>query len=269
MVFTHWAKEPLTPLEKLALTYMANTSLDADVPPVYFGGSASLADALGEDGNALRNRYTPVEDDEERKMQQRKAKAVEEKMRRIIASLCNAGAVVSSNDAHRSRSNDYALCLDPDISYKPIKRVQTNKGLRMTWERVDNSKCPTEPVGHPSKESVGHKHKNCGALSKESVGQHPTKTVGPRSKEDPTNEHMEEKTQSVSQLTTAREGEKFLDDDEPLTPEEEYKQARALIEHLPNTQELIDHARKKHPGLEIRDLVIIAATTHAEGKKTA
>ncbi|MFJ2621359.1 hypothetical protein [Glutamicibacter sp. NPDC087344] len=230
-VFIHWADSSLTPLEKLALIYMANVALDADAPPVYFGGSAALADALGEDGNALRNRYAPVDDEDAQRTQQRKAKAVEEKVRRILTALGKAGAVVSSNDAHRSRSNDYALCLDPGISYKPIERVRVDKYLRMAWEPVDNRSSPTKLVGHPSKETVGHKHKTCGALSKETVGQHPTKTVGPRSKEDPTNEYMEEKIQSVSQLTTAREAE-FLDDDEPRTPEQERQRQLAALKPM-------------------------------------
>ncbi|MGJ5610474.1 hypothetical protein, partial [Micrococcus luteus] len=91
-VFAHWTH--LGHREARLLAFLALVSLDAGNPPVYFGGWADAARAIGLDpegnpGSARKN------------------------VRQAFQRLATAGALVSSGKAHTGRRAEYALTLDP------------------------------------------------------------------------------------------------------------------------------------------------------------
>lgn len=125
MAFAHWTH--LDHREMRALIFMANISLDADTPPVYFGGWEALANALGADLEGKREsaRRTAV---------------------RVLGALTKSGAIVSSGQARTGVRAEYALALDPSVTYKP-----TGKGRNVTWQQVRVSPQPETAKATQSK----------------------------------------------------------------------------------------------------------------------
>lgn len=176
-VYTHWTH--LGHREARLLTYLALVSLDDGRPPVYFGGWAAAAQALGLDpeGNP---------------------RSAQENVRKSFKVLTSRGAVVPSGVAHSGRRAEYALTLDPARSVLPSGSAMGAHGRAVTlWtpvERgtghpVDKSRriweSPTETVGQCPTELVGLKPHRTG-------GESPTELVGPRKNEEPHQEHGEE-----------------------------------------------------------------------------
>lgn len=204
MVFAHWSKRGLTHRELVTLLYMANTALDADMPPIYFAGWGPLADAVGLDGDALKSRTDPDADEQAK----RHAKSVEEQVRRIMQRLIKHGAVVSSGDARRGTANDYALALGPHVTFKPAgRKVSENGRRRMTWEQVQRSISPTEKEGQASTEKVGQTPPNEWGYFHRIGGHCPTEKEGPRSSYEDVDEYIEDQIQPAVQLTTAQASE--------------------------------------------------------------
>jgi hypothetical protein len=149
-VFAYWAH--LNHRDQLALVFMANTALDADDPPRYFGGWEALARALGFDVSDERN--------------------AAEQVRRVLAALAKAGAVVSSSRARMNIRAEYALALEPAFTFRP-----SGTGREVTWEKVVRS----------STEKVESSHQK-GGTDPPKRWKVPTKKVPPMSSEDPVEE---------------------------------------------------------------------------------
>lgn len=110
-VFANWRH--LSHREARALLFMANMALDADKPPVYFGGWSALADALGLGGASSAKRMT---------MQ-------------TLAALREAGVVVSSGQARMNVRAEYALALEHAFTFEP-----RGSGRGVTWVQVPRDK---------------------------------------------------------------------------------------------------------------------------------
>lgn len=207
----------LTHRQKVALLFMAVISLDADMPPRYWGGWEMLARAIGID----------VGDGSDPRVMANAA----EQVRRVIASLVTAGAVVSSSQARTNVRAEYALALDPEFTYRPV-----GSGRQITWVRVPRTLCTTQKVGQESTEKVGQlPPKRCPSPHRKG-GTSPTKKVPPRR----TQEQLEEKGQekSVEILPTLpKESMEITDSDDfpapdplkVLTAQEEQNRQSALL----------------------------------------
>lgn len=115
-VFTYWTH--LEHRDARGLAYMANVSIDQHTPPIYFGGWEAVARALGHDAAD--------------KPENARRAAV-----RVIAALSKAGALVSSGQARPGVRAEYALALDPKVTFVP-----KGQGRNVTWEEVPRT---TEP----------------------------------------------------------------------------------------------------------------------------
>lgn len=109
-VFAYWVH--LDHRETRALAYMANESRDADTPPIYFGGWEALAYALGANvqGSPESARKTAM---------------------RALGALSKAGAIVSSGQARAGVRANYAIALDPQITFRPV-----GKGRDVKWQEI-------------------------------------------------------------------------------------------------------------------------------------
>jgi len=166
-VFTYWTH--LGHRDTRALVYMANVSLDADQPPLYFGGWEALAVAMG---------LSPDRDDPNESARKQIVKA--------LKVLTDAGVVVSTGAARRGVRAEYALALDPTIAWRctGLRRDQSDGILKGTWEKANRSspKVQRHQNGVPTwdQNGVATRHQN---------GPEPdTKTVPPRSTEEPPKE---------------------------------------------------------------------------------
>lgn len=121
-VFMYWRQ--LDHREARALLFMANTALDKDLPPVYFGGWEALAHAIGHDPSG------------------NKAAAKRAAMRTLSA-LRKSGAIVSSGQAMYDVRSEYALALDPEATFKP-----QGKGRNVGWVKVNRPDRVTVDVTH-------------------------------------------------------------------------------------------------------------------------
>ncbi|ALQ31221.1 hypothetical protein AA310_05810 [Arthrobacter sp. YC-RL1] len=217
MVFAHWAH--LDHREARALTYMANVSLDADFPPVYFGGWEALAAALGADIDSKResSRRTAV---------------------RVLGALAKAGAIVSSGKARTGVRAEYALALDPKFSFVP-----SGTGRNIEWQQVPRTLEPETATGTQGETARGIHHETAtGTQGETATGtQGETATVPnlrqlevplgttPGTTEEYLEEKLEEYHQPASQLTTAHAHEIAA---EPISLEEERKRQMRELEKL-------------------------------------
>lgn len=132
-VFAHWRH--LKHREARALTYMALIALDADKPPVYFGGWKAVAEALGLDTEGKRA-------------------SSQEAFRQTIAQLTSAGAVVSSREARLGVRAEYALTLDPGQSYAKWDHGKAGNGRGISWEPVPRDTSPNETLPQVPQQNV-------------------------------------------------------------------------------------------------------------------
>lgn len=159
-VFAHWRH--LSHREARALLFMANTALDADKPPVYFGGWEAVAAALGLDCEGKRHNS-------------------KEQFRRTIAGLVASGAVVSSGQAKLGVRAEYALTLDPESTVQPV-----GVGRNISWKAIPRSSWATQKVPHldpsdgapPPTQKVPH-------MGPPKGGERAALRVPPRSTEEP------------------------------------------------------------------------------------
>lgn len=236
-VFVYWSKSDLTHRELVALLYMANISLDADTPPVYFAGWQPIADSVGLNGEALNARADP----DASALDKRQAKSVEEQVRRIMKKLIQSGAIVSAGDARRGTATDYALCLDPGITFRPTGRTRTEGGrYRMTWARVDNSNSPTEKEGQESTDSEGQTPPNRRGNIHRKGGHSPTEKEGPKSKEDPYKENADEPHHFRDHLTCENSTAGATNDESELSLEEERNRQTEALRQLMNAEPIKD-----------------------------
>jgi hypothetical protein len=204
-VFTYWPD--LKHRDKVGLIFMANTALDADDPPVYWGGWEALGRALG---------FDPGDGTDERA-----AANASEQVRRVIASLAKSGVVVSSARARTHIRAEYALALEPAHTFKA-----TGTGRQVVWVRIPRPISPTEKVGQVPPERCPSFHQK--------GGNSPTKKVPPRRTEEPLEENRKE--ESVGKVPTSpRDRRNFAMNDasperEPTIQEQREWQSRLLLQ---------------------------------------
>lgn len=211
-VFTNWRH--LSHREARALAFMANMALDADKPPVYFGGWQAVASALGLDCEGKR-------------------KSAEEVYRKTLASLGTAGAVVSSGQAKLGVRAEYALALDPAMTFEPAGTGRNIKWIPLPRTERPNETLPQVPqrnVAPPPNETLGH-------MPQQNVGNSPNKTLPPRRTEEPQGGVLEEKRGGIpliqaSSLTNARASELQESDERPSLEDERSRQLQALEERI-------------------------------------
>ena len=176
-VYTHWTH--LGHREARLLAYLALVSLDAGRPPVYFGGWADAARAIGLDpeGNPASARKN---------------------VRQAFQRLAQTGALVSSGKAHSGRRAEYALTLDPARSVVATGTARGPHGREVTtWTEVERD------TGRPVDKDRRIWERETGTVPRwetESVSQmgdqngaqRETESVSPRRYKDPHQEHGEE-----------------------------------------------------------------------------
>lgn len=216
-VFANWRH--LSHRDAHALTFMALISLDADNPPVYFGGWEALASALGYDCEGKRDN-------------------AKEQFRRTISALVSSGAVVSSGQARLRVRAEYALALDKGITFAPADNGREGSGRGVVWVSVARDEVSTER----GTEKVPHVDPQKGAPTPtEKVphvghlkgGEWGTEKVPPRRTEEPQGGVLDEQqggitiTQAFS-LTNAHEGKADALDGNLSLEDERAKQMAAL-----------------------------------------
>ncbi|MDK7177702.1 hypothetical protein QP445_09565 [Micrococcus luteus] len=176
-VFAHWTH--LGHREARLLAFLALVSLDAGNPPVYFGGWADAARAIGLDpegnpGSARKN------------------------VRQAFQRLATAGALVSSGKAHTGRRAEYALTLDPACTVVASGTATGPHGRTVTtWTRVDRT------TGRPVDKSARIWERETGTVPQRETGTVPqkgdrngpkreTEAVSPRRDDEPHQEYREE-----------------------------------------------------------------------------
>lgn len=194
-VFAHWRH--LSHREVRALTYMALIALDADKPPVYFGGWKAVAEALGLDTEGKRA-------------------SSQEAFRQTIAKLATAGVVISSAEARLGVRAEYALALDPEQSYAKWDHGRAGSGRGVSWKPVPREATaagpyvspngtlphvPQQNIAPPPNETLPH-------VPQQDIGNSPNETLPPMSTEEPRGGIQEEKHGGVQitnqkHLTTA------------------------------------------------------------------
>lgn len=176
-VYTHWTH--LGHREARLLAYLALVSRDDGRPPVYFGGWADAARAIGLDpeGNPASARKN---------------------VRQAFRRLAQTGALVSSGTAHAGRRAEYALTLDPARSVVATGTARGPHGREVTtWTTVDRT------TGRPVDKDRRIWERETGTVPRwetESVSQmgdrngaqRETGTVSPRTHEEPLQEYREE-----------------------------------------------------------------------------
>jgi len=131
-VFTYWRH--LNHREARLLTYMANVALDQAVPPVYFGGWEAGATAIGMDP-------------------EKKPASSKETFRQAMSLLRAAGAVVTSGQARAGVRAEYALALDPKVTYLPLG---AGRGISWSEVRRDKATLPQEGQENIAPHNQGH-----------------------------------------------------------------------------------------------------------------
>ncbi|QOD04881.1 hypothetical protein [Pseudarthrobacter sp. BIM B-2242] len=215
-VFTNWRH--LSHREARALLFMANMALDADKPPVYFGGWSAMADALGLADAASAKRMT---------MQ-------------VFAALRAAGATVSSGQARMNVRAEYALALDPEFTYEPRGSGRNVSWVQVPRQAVRVSQKDTQE-GEPKRHPPLHEKDTHQGVPK--VQNRVSQKDTPMSTQEPLGGVLEEKqgeTQiaQASSLTNARGGK--ADDWTGNLPLEDER-----AKQMAGLQERMDKAERK------------------------
>lgn len=176
-VYTHWTH--LGHRERSLLAYLALVSLDTGRPPVYFGGWADAARAIGLDPDSNPD-------------------SARRNVLKALGTLANAGALVSSGAAHSGRRAEYALTLDPARSVVATGTARSPHGRTVTtWTEVERG--TLQPVDKERRiwervtETVTERETGTVTQKGDQNGpERGTGTVTPRTDDDPHQEHPEE-----------------------------------------------------------------------------
>lgn len=216
--YAHW-RGHLSHRELHALVFMALTSLDADRPPIYFGGWESIAtQALGLDleGNPASAKRTTFQ---------------------VLAGLRSKGAASSSGQAHSGVRAVYALNLIPGREYIP-----QGTGRDITWTARERGSAtlthsPEDQGAHRSPNRERPAHPSVSAphtqMGERPVSKKVSAPLTPRNHDEPqggTREEPREEPVITSQPnpgTRVRETRRMNDDDPPSQTEDERRNAQA------------------------------------------
>jgi|GEM_PF-5441636 len=207
-VFANWRH--LSHRDARALAFMANMALDADKPPVYFGGWEAVAAALGLDCEGKRA-------------------SAKEVHRQTLASLVAAGAVVSSGQARLRVRAEYALALDPAMTFEP-----EGTGRNIQWTAAPRQGRGNETLPHVGQQNIAPRsNESLPHVGQRDVGGRGNETLPPRSTEEPQGGVLEEKHGGVEianafSLTNARASELDALAERPSLEDERSRQLAAL-----------------------------------------
>lgn len=201
-IFTYWLH--LGHREVRLLTYMAAISLDQDEPPVYFGGWEAGAAALGLDPQAKRA-------------------SAKESFRQVSASLAAAGAIVSSGHARTGSRAEYAVTLDPNVTFSPTVH-QTNSGRPVIhWQDVARECRGNDPLPHLANDPLPQ-------VGQRSIGNRGNDPLPPRRTQEQLQEDGEESHHQAGHVTNPvdNSGQSQIEIPEPMS-----NSARAYLNDRP------------------------------------
>lgn len=230
-VFEDWTHLKHRPARLLA--FLAVRTLDADAPPVYFGGWRPAAAALGLDTSRER--------------------VAQEQLRRVVNELEDAGAVLRGRTARPGLNGEYALALDPAATFKAVATTTDDAGRPVTvWE--PRPRLPQGGARAPLSE---------GAMPLRQRGECPSQKEGQK-KNTRTTRKGRNNIPSLNH-SPARE-QRALPSALPL-PSERFDVARAALDALPDRgRAALAAVDASHGHLPELDRVIIAADlAHTEG----
>lgn len=199
-VFTYWSSD-LGNRDALALVFMANIAKDTDTPSVYWGGWRDLAAAVGADCEA-------------------KPESAKRTAMKILKALSSQGVIVSSGNARQGVRAEYALALDPKVTYRP-----TGDGRSVKWAPVDRADPRVNKTDTLQGEQNGHP-----PLPK-TFTQPVNKTFTPRIDRGTTEENYEEST-SLGDQVKWEKSTSPEDDDQKFTLEDERNRQAAALQKL-------------------------------------
>lgn len=243
-VFAHWRH--LGHKEARALAFMANTALDADKPPVYFGGWVAVAEALGLDPHGKRSSASEV-------------------FRKTLAALVKAGAVVSSGQARLGVRAEYALALDPAETFEAADSGKSGNGRGVTWKVVprgasresrESRTSPNNSLPHmPQRFVAPSPNDSLPHVPQQTIGNSPNDSLPPRSTEDPQGGIPEEPhrgiTPQASYVTrepTRTRGSGCAAMDEQRSPEDERSRQLRELDALVAAYENPDSEQMRNLG---------------------
>ncbi|MGP7814333.1 hypothetical protein [Glutamicibacter soli] len=236
LYYQYWADHPtLGHVAQRMLAYICHRCSDDDVPPVYFQGWEYLAMAAGITRGSAR------------------INTVKASVRRALRELKEAGALVASEQAGPGVRENYALTLDPKLTFAP-----NGFGRDVSWDAADRdiSISKGDTGGIPNGDTGGIPNGDTGGIPNGDTGGIPNGDTGhigmeiqeaPKRgykaylpKEDLTNskessiEYGSPKSPKAPNLRVVSSPAEF-EDDPPLTQEQERnRQAAALRELMKN-----------------------------------
>lgn len=241
-VMTRWTHLNDQPFR--ALTFMAHMAHDGHEPPTYFAGHRALALALGMDPSNPRTF---------------------EKVRRVLRTVEDAGALVAGMEGKAGQRRDYALALDPDTTYRstgvhPVTFARPGAGAAdgetyvvnlTSWQAVPRE--DPRPRLDPPHEMGGDPPRDMGGTPPRDMGGDPPHEMGPtpHATWDPTrttNKHSNGKPRETetgtpipsqpNPSTRAHANASNDDDRTPSRAEQEAGLLRLMAEWTPDAEEV-------------------------------
>ncbi|PQZ91682.1 hypothetical protein CQ018_13715 [Arthrobacter sp. MYb227] len=212
-VYTYWRH--LGHREVRLLTFFALMANDDAFPPRYFGGWQSGAEALGLDPYGERQR------------------SAAEVFRKASAALRQAGAIVSSGSTGGSRS-EYALTLEPTVTYAPSIAGYRNGHPVINWEPMEREHLPQQNVGAQPQQNVA-------AQPQQNVGNSPNDSLGPIERPQQLEEKRDKSDHLAGYVTKPVDRQ---DQNQIRIPEPQSDSARAYLNERPGQHtEFMQQAR--------------------------
>ena len=212
LYYQYWADHPtLGHVAQRMLAYICHRCSDDDVPPVYFQGWEYLAMAAGITRGSAR------------------INTVKASVRRALRELKEAGALVASEQAGPGVRENYALTLDPKLTFAP-----NGFGRDVSWDAADRDISISKgDTGGIPKGDTGHIGMEIQEAPKRGYKAYLPKEDLTNSKESSI-EYGSPKSPKAPNLRVVSSPAEF-EDDPPLTQEQERnRQAAALRELMKN-----------------------------------
>lgn len=213
LIYTYWMH--LGHREVRLLTYMSMISMDAATPPVYFGGWEAAAVALGLDPRVKRA-------------------SAKESFRQVVASLTASGAIVSSGHARTGSRAEYAVSLDPAVTYSATVH-HTNSGRPIVhWQDVPREGRGNDSLPHDANDPLPQ-------VGQRSIGNRGNESLPPRRTQEQLQEYREESHHQAGHVTSPvdNSGQNQIE-----IPEPQSDSARAYLNDRPGQHaDLMQQAR--------------------------
>ncbi|GAB3621792.1 hypothetical protein GCM10027417_30540 [Glutamicibacter endophyticus] len=241
---------------------MCLSAKDDDIPRTYWGGLEPIANAVGADwqGNPASAKRTAM---------------------KIIKSLTDAGLIVSSGQARMGVRAEYAITLDPKLTYRPI-----GSGRAVKWEPVPRADPRVNETDTLQGERNGHPDlpESFTLPTNETFTLPTNETFTPRNHRGTTKEYSEDNSSFPASsylgdtIASLDEGERGVattdtlsktqtNDDEPSI-EDQYAAARDTLQYLHDAgQQYLTAIETTHPDLTLTQRVIKAAELAQTARK--